>query len=71
MSYPCDRFILVKERKFKMNETRKIDSDLRICVYCYGVTYAYVCPACHEYDGLMPILDAEEYLGEDLTEYLV
>jgi hypothetical protein len=54
-----------------MNETRKIDSDQRICVYCYGVTYAYVCPACNEYDGLMPILDAEEYLGEDLTEYLV
>lgn len=54
-----------------MNETRKIDSDLRICVYCYGVTYAYVCPECREYDGLMPIVDAEKYLGEDLTEYLV
>jgi hypothetical protein len=71
MSDPYARFILVKERKFKMNETRKIDSDQRICVYCYGVTYAYVCPNCNEYDGLMPILDAEEYLGEDLTEYLV
>ena len=53
-----------------MTETRNIDQDLRICVYCYGTTYAYVCPACNEYDGLMPILDAEKYLEEDLTDYL-
>ncbi len=53
-----------------MNETKKVDSDLRICVYCYGVTYAYVCFDCKEYDGLMPIKDAEEYLGEDLTDLL-
>ena len=53
-----------------MTELNKVDKDLRICVYCYGVTYAYVCPTCNEYDGLMTILDAEKYLGEDLTDYL-
>ncbi len=53
-----------------MTELNKVDKDLRICVYCYGVTYAYVCPECNEYDGLMTILDAEKYLGEDLTDYL-
>ena len=53
-----------------MTETRNIDADLRICVYCMHTTYAYVCPTCNEYKGLMPILDAEEYLEEDLTEYL-
>lgn len=53
-----------------MTELKKVDENLRICVYCYGTTYAYVCPECNEYDGLMTILDAEGYLGEDLTEYL-
>lgn len=53
-----------------MTELKKTDKDLRICVFCYGTTYAYVCPACNDYKGLMPILDAEAYLGEDLEEYL-
>ena len=53
-----------------MTETRKVDTDLRICVFCYTTTYAYVCPECNDYKGLMPILDAEGYLGEDLTDYL-
>jgi hypothetical protein len=55
-----------------MNKFENIDTDLRICVYCYGVTYAYVCPRCNEYDGLMPInAETEKYLGvEDLLEYV-
>jgi hypothetical protein len=48
----------------------KPDSDLRICVFCYITTYAYICPECRDYKGLMPIPDAEAYLEEDLTEYL-
>ena len=41
------------------------------CVYCetlYG-TDTYVCPTCNEYDGMMPLKEAESYLGEDLSEY--
>jgi len=42
------------------------------CVYCYGVfgSDTYVCPHCNEYDGLMPLKEAEAYLGEDLSEYV-
>lgn len=53
-----------------MTETNKVDKDLRICVFCMTTTYAYICPECNDYKGLMPILDAEGYLGEDLSEYL-
>lgn len=53
-----------------MTETNKVDKDLRICVFCMTTTYAYICPECKDYKGLMPILDAEGYLGEDLEEYL-
>lgn len=48
----------------------EIDKDLRICVFCYTTTYAYICPECVDYKGLMPIKEAESYLGEDLTDYL-
>jgi hypothetical protein len=46
------------------------DSDLRFCVFCHTTTYAYICPQCNDYKGLMEIKAAEEYLDEDLTEYL-
>jgi hypothetical protein len=40
----------------------KMDNDLRVCVYCSIETYAYICPACKEYDGLMKINEAvKEY----------
>jgi hypothetical protein len=48
----------------------KPDTDLRICVFCYTTTYAYICPDCRDYKGLMPIPDAEAYLEEDLQQYL-
>lgn len=53
-----------------MTETKKVDADLRICVFCYTTTYAYICPECRDYKGLMAIGEAESYLEEDLTEYL-
>lgn len=46
------------------------DSDLRFCVFCHTTTYAYICPECRDYKGLMEIKEAESYLDEDLTEYL-
>jgi hypothetical protein len=52
-----------------MSKFENVDKDLRVCVYCYGTTYAYVCPECNEYDGLMPVnQETEDYLGEDLLE---
>lgn len=46
---------------------------MKVCVYCYGVYGfdTYVCSTCNEYDGLMEIKEAEKYLGEDLSEYIV
>lgn len=51
-------------------EIRTYDTDLRICVFCYTTTYAYICPDCRDYKGLMGIREAENYLDEDLTDYL-
>jgi hypothetical protein len=53
-----------------MTELNKVDKDLRFCVFCSTTTYAYICPECGDYKGLMPIIEAEAYLGEDLGEYL-
>ncbi len=39
-----------------------MDNDLRVCVYDGTETYAYICPICREYDGLMKIEEAiKEY----------
>ena len=52
-----------------MDKFENVSKDLRVCVYCMNTTYAYVCPECNEYDGLMPITqETEDYLGEDLLE---
>jgi len=32
-----------------------VDPDIRVCVYCLNLTFAYVCPTCNEYKGLMPV----------------
>jgi hypothetical protein len=61
---------LISKKGSQMTETNKVDTDLRICVFCYTTTYAYICPECRDYKGLMPVIEAEEYLGEDLEEYL-
>jgi len=37
-----------------------MDNDKRVCVYDGTETYAYICPSCREYDGLMPIMKAIE-----------
>jgi len=40
----------------------KMDNDKRVCVYDLTETYAYICPTCKEYDGLMEISKAvKEY----------
>ena len=36
-----------------------------MCVYCQGVF-----PECDEYDGIMPLKQAIEYLGLDINDYL-
>lgn len=51
-------------------EVRTYKTDLRICVFCEVTTYAYICPECRDYKGLMSIREAEEYLDADLTEHL-
>jgi len=38
----------------------KMDNDKRVCVYCSTETYAYICPRCNDYKGLMPIPEAIE-----------
>ena len=42
------------------------------CVYCYNLygNDTVVCPSCNEYDGLMPVKQAESYLGEDLSDHV-
>lgn len=42
-----------------------------MCVYCEGVFVdgTAVCPECNEYDGLMPLGKAVEYLGLDADNY--
>jgi hypothetical protein len=43
-----------------------------MCVYCQGVFVdgTAVCPECDEYDGLMPLKKAIDYLGLDINDYL-
>jgi hypothetical protein len=60
---------LISKKGSQMTYT-KPDTDLRFCVFCYTTTYAYICPECRDYKGLMPVADAEAYLEEDLGEYL-
>ena len=39
-----------------------MDKDLRVCVFDGVETYAYICPDCKDYKGLMPIPEAiKEY----------
>lgn len=45
-------------------------NELTVCVFCYTIVEGYVCHECNDYKGLMPMKDAEEYLGEDLTDLL-
>ena len=54
-----------------MSKFDHISTDLRICVFCLNSTYAYVCPTCNEYKGLMPFnAETEAYLDlDDLEEY--
>ena len=43
-----------------------------MCVYCEGVFTGdtIVCPNCGEYDGMMPLTDAVEYLSLDPNDFL-
>jgi hypothetical protein len=62
MSVARDKFIL--ERKVKtMNEV--------MCVYCEGVYTAdtFVCPVCNEYDGMMLLTKAIDYLDLDPKDF--
>lgn len=54
-----------------MTKFDHIDRDLRICAFCMTTTYAYICPDCGDYKGLMEISSrTEEYLGVDLLDYV-
>ena len=35
-----------------------MDNDKRVCVYDLTETYAYICPTCIDYKGLMKIDEA-------------
>lgn len=39
-----------------------MDNDIRICVFCETQTYAYICPVCREYEGLVTLEEAKAYL---------
>lgn len=54
-----------------MNSLQSQKEITGICVYCYSIVDEYICWTCREYDGVMKVSDAEKYLGEDLTDYLV
>lgn len=40
----------------------------QICVFCLTLVNDYTCFDCNDYKGLMPLKDAESYLGEDFPE---
>lgn len=42
-----------------------------MCVYCEGLytDTTVVCPACNEYDGMMPLKQAIPYLGLDPRDF--
>ena len=44
----------------------------KMCVYCEGVftSDTIVCPNCNEYDGMMPLESAIDYLHLDPNDYL-
>jgi hypothetical protein len=50
------RCIIKVSRKEMRN--KMIDKSKFVCVYDGRETWAYVCPSCNEYDGLMPIMEA-------------
>lgn len=54
-----------------MYQLTVIKESVNICVYCYSIVDEHICWSCREYDGVMKMSDAEKYLGEDLTDYLV
>ena len=43
----------------------------KMCVYCEGVftSDTIVCPNCNEYDGMMPLVGAIDYLNLDPNDY--
>lgn len=51
-----------------MNELK---SKTSICVFCYSIVDDYICWTCSDYKGVMIVSEAEKYLKEDLTDYLV
>jgi ribosomal protein S27AE len=65
---------IVRENTKRLETLESVNKDLRVCVYCYGTTFAYVCPECNEYDGLMPInLETDKYfkqMGDNLLEII-
>ena len=50
------------QRKF---DSAMADADLRMCVYCFDTTHAYVCPKCNEFDGLLTIEESKPILEEN------
>lgn len=52
---------------FRYRKKEVIMSE-KICVFCMNLVNDYVCFECDDYKGLMPLKDAEAYLGEDFPE---
>ena len=44
----------------------------KMCVYCESVftSETIVCPNCNEYDGLMPVSQAVDYLDLDRNDFI-
>jgi hypothetical protein len=40
----------------------------QICVFCVELVNDYICHGCDDYKGLMPLRDAESYLGETFPQ---
>lgn len=44
--------------------------EMTMCVYCQEVFVdVFVCPNCKEYDGMMPVKQAIEYLDLDPNDF--
>jgi hypothetical protein len=62
MSVVCGRLEVIR-KEIKMD---------KMCVYCESVftSDTIVCHNCNEYDGMMPLVSAVEYLDLDPNDYL-
>jgi hypothetical protein len=62
MSVVCDRVLVSQKKGNKMD---------KMCVYCESVftSDTVVCHNCNEYDGMMPLENAIDYLNLDPNDF--